>query len=194
MISIECGTVFGKWTVLSKAPREGKNGGRRYNCRCICGLEKAVWSYHLRAGHSSSCLSCASAKRPSSNKEARAPRAGWTGHGDISGNFWSSLKGKASKRTGKTKSWDFILTIEDAWDLFLHQNRCCALTGTLLVFADKDNKGRTASLDRIDSTKGYNIDNVQWVHKDINMMKRGFSQEYFIKMCCLVALFSGQKK
>lgn len=44
----------------------------------------------------------------------------------------------------------------------------------------------TASLDRIDSTKGYTLDNIQWVHKHINVMKMDLDQEYFIKLCKLV--------
>lgn len=38
-------------------------------------------------------------------------------------------------------------------------------------------------LDRIDSSKGYIEGNVQWVHKDVNMMKQNYSQKYFIEMC-----------
>ena len=44
------------------------------------------------------------------------------------------------------------------------------------------------SLDRIDSLKGYAIDNVQWVHKDINKMKNIHSQPAFINICKLVAM------
>lgn len=45
---------------------------------------------------------------------------------------------------------------------------------------------QTASLDRINSSIGYTIDNVQWVHKKINMMKMDLSQEEFINYCRLV--------
>ncbi len=45
----------------------------------------------------------------------------------------------------------------------------------------------TASLDRIDSTKGYTLDNIQWIHKDLNKMKMNFANDYFIKTCKLVA-------
>ena len=41
----------------------------------------------------------------------------------------------------------------------------------------------TASLDRIDSKKGYIEGNIQWVHKDINRMKWAFNEDYFIKLC-----------
>jgi len=45
----------------------------------------------------------------------------------------------------------------------------------------------TASVDRIDSSIGYVMGNIQWVHKDINKMKSDFSQELFIAWCGLVA-------
>jgi hypothetical protein len=47
-------------------------------------------------------------------------------------------------------------------------------------------KYSTASIDRIDSSKGYILGNIQWVHKDVNFMKRTYSQEYFVKMCKLI--------
>lgn len=46
---------------------------------------------------------------------------------------------------------------------------------------------QTASVDRIDSTKGYTPDNVQWVDKRINFMKQHFSQVEFVELCCLVS-------
>jgi len=45
----------------------------------------------------------------------------------------------------------------------------------------------TASLDRIDSSKGYIEGNVQWVHKMVNMSKQQYTQEEFINMCIAVA-------
>jgi hypothetical protein len=51
----------------------------------------------------------------------------------------------------------------------------------------------TASLDRIDSSKGYIEGNLQWVHKDVNIMKMDLSQVEFIDYCVKVALYSGDK-
>lgn len=65
----------------------------------------------------------------------------------------------------------------------MKQHRKCNLSGVELEF-DKTN---SASLDRIDNTKGYTLENVQWVHKDINRMKNVFSQDYFIDMCHRIA-------
>ena len=43
-------------------------------------------------------------------------------------------------------------------------------------------QGGTASLDRIDSKKGYTIDNIQWVHKDVNKMKMDLQEEDFFRI------------
>ena len=44
-----------------------------------------------------------------------------------------------------------------------------------------DNNNDSISLDRIDSSKGYEENNVQWVHKDINLMKNKYDNKYFIE-------------
>jgi hypothetical protein len=44
-------------------------------------------------------------------------------------------------------------------------------------------KNSTASLDRIDSKKGYTTDNIRWVHTMVNMCKNKYREEDFIKMC-----------
>ena len=82
----------------------------------------------------------------------------------------------------------------------------CALSGMEIVFptldvhkdsgCDKNTLQRLrigagmvqiASLDRVDSTLPYEIGNVQWTNKYINVMKNGFSQEEFIFYCHKVA-------
>lgn len=105
--------------------------------------------------------------------------------GEISKTFWGMIK-----RCAKIRNLDFDITPEYIWLLFIEQKRCCKLTGMELttdcVSSDKTRYNRTASLDRIDSNKGYVINNVQWVHKYINQMKWEFSQEKFIELCKLV--------
>lgn len=41
----------------------------------------------------------------------------------------------------------------------------------------------TFSLDRIDNNKGYEEDNVQFLHKNINYMKWTHNQDDFIELC-----------
>jgi len=45
----------------------------------------------------------------------------------------------------------------------------------------------TASFDRIDSSKSYEVGNIQWVHTMVNMAKNKYPQEKFIEMCCAIA-------
>jgi hypothetical protein len=46
----------------------------------------------------------------------------------------------------------------------------------------------TASFDRIDSLKGYQADNIQWVHVMVNMCKNKYPQDKFLEMCRAVTL------
>ena len=47
------GMVFGNWTVVRKDDYQGKN--RKWLCRCSCGVERAVFQFHLLKGLSKSC-------------------------------------------------------------------------------------------------------------------------------------------
>ena len=53
------GHRYGKWTVISRAPR--RKGSSFWNCRCDCGTEKQVRLGNLRypVGHSRGCSECA---------------------------------------------------------------------------------------------------------------------------------------
>jgi hypothetical protein len=77
------------------------------------------------------------------------------------------------------------------WELYLHQDKKCALTGLYIEMKLKDDMAydgyrQIASLDRIDSKLGYCIGNIQWVHKDVNIMKNKFNQDYFLQICKLI--------
>ena len=49
------------------------------------------------------------------------------------------------------------------------------------------------SIDRIDSNIGYELGNIQWVDKRINMMKGSLSNGEFINLCTLVADYNKSK-
>lgn len=143
--------------------------GDKYLCRCDCGNEFTTSSYKLKLGsRKRQCYNCAS---PCLNYQ-NLPRIYWT----------TLIKG------AKKRDIEFAITMEYAWQLFEQQNGLCKLTGIQLNFAKNKRehmtmRKTTASLDRIDSTKGYIIGNVQWVHKDINRMKQHFSEQYFKELC-----------
>ena len=69
------------------------------------------------------------------------------------------------------------------WNLFLKQDKRCALSGVRLKFGKNavHHRYQTASIDRIDNTRGYTEGNVQWVHKHINRMKHVLNNEQFLK-------------
>lgn len=171
------GFRFGSLVVL----RMIRLSGRRvtWDCRCDCGAHYRVPTVRLRNGRTTACLSCARA----------------TGHekrlrfvaGEIPKSYWDIVKHGAEERR-------LTLTISpaDAWEVFLSQNRRCALTGEEIGFRDTSHRRHTASLDRIDSSKGYVRGNVQWVHKDINLMKNALDQEHFVYLCKKVAVHASR--
>lgn len=101
------------------------------------------------------------------------------GVGELSSKYWSGII-----RHAKKSKIEISIDITFAWNLFLKQERKCAISNIDINLSDRYGIiEQTASLDRIDSTKGYVAGNVQWVHKIINIMKSSFTQEYFIITC-----------
>jgi hypothetical protein len=143
--------------------------------KCDCGNTHKARKINVLYGHTRSC-GCSHWPRKSQAQN-------WQGHGEIPLRSWNQIRANA-----KTRKLPFEITIQEAWKLFLTQNRKCAFTSEELIFPPggrtegKENLG-TASLDRITNTKGYTIDNVQWVHKYINFMKRELSSKDFILWC-----------
>ena len=173
------GKRFGKLTVTSFSHKEKSPGGFMkyfWKCKCDCGNTTTVGKGHLTTNKIRSC-GCLSHRKGNQCPSFR-------GYGEIPGRYFSSLK-NGSKDRGR--NFQFSVSIKYLWELFLKQNRKCALTGTFLSFDD-----HTASLDRINSSKGYVIGNVQWVHKDINFIKKHYNQNYFIKLCEGVANYTNR--
>lgn len=172
----EIGNKYGKLTVIDFAKKRpfDKRGNALWLCECECGKLKEIIGYNLRSGHSKSC-GCQTYKIKSNHQN-------WNGYEEISGTFFNAIKDNARNR-----DLIFDISIEYIWDLFLKQNRKCALSGLELTLPQKckDNI-HTASLDRIDSTKGYIKGNVQWIHKDINVMKMDLIEEKFFNYCKLI--------
>lgn len=172
------GKRFGKLVAIRDIERS-RNGHIRWECNCDCGGKKGVLSTHLLSG---AIKHCGCVKRPTGPKHKQ-----WTGFGDISGGFWNQIQRGANGEKGRRKI-DFDITIEYAWGLFEQQKGKCAISGLDINLNRTFGKFTgTASLDRVDSGKGYVVGNVQWVHKDINRMKNSYDQDYFIEMCKLVS-------
>lgn len=98
---------------------------------------------------------------------------------------------KSIERNAKNRNISFNISIEYLWELYIAQNRKCNLSRIPIKF---DSECRlsdgTASLDRISSSNGYIEGNVQWIHKDINLMKNYFNQDFFIDICKKIAYYN----
>lgn len=90
------------------------------------------------------------------------------------------------KRNALKRKINFNLSKYDINLIYSRQHKKCALTKQNIVFNTRTKYGN-ASIDRIDSDKDYIINNIQILHKDVNLAKRTLSQDEFINMCKLVA-------
>ena len=169
------GDKYGLWTIVNTTLINDHN--KKLLSRCRCGKEQYVYAARLLAGASTGCRRC---------KTAGKNHYKWSGYGELPGSILYQIKENA-----KHRKLDFTVTPKYLWNLFQKQEQKCALSGLPLYWVVSCTKshGRdfTASLDRIDSSKGYVVGNVQWVHKDINTLKTDFSQTRFIELCKMVA-------
>ena len=164
---------FGKLLVIKYDGKKiyGKHNRHLWLCKCECGIEKVIKEDSLKTGNTKSC-GCSKRKTGKDNHC-------YKGYEKITGRFWSSIQ-----QSAKVRNLDFNITIEYIWDLFNHQNGKCKISRSYIYFGSSKN---TASLDRIDSKKGYIKGNVQWVHKIVNQMKWDSNQEEFIQWCKQIA-------
>jgi len=149
-------------------------GGAFWNCLCDCGVSKHIRQGALLGGATTSC-GCLAHPKAAENKN-------WKGYGDI-----SSVRFGLIKRSAKNRGYNFTVTIEYLWELFLKQNKKCALSGIELYFQDIKGGKFTASLDRIDSSIGYVENNLQWVHTELNILKGNMANDKFINWCKMVS-------
>jgi hypothetical protein len=168
------GKKFGKLTVIKYISNE------HWELKCDCGNQHVARIYPVIKGHTKSC-GC--------NSHSRGKNASnYKGYNNISGHFWSKIKCGAKRR-----QLEFNISKEYAWNILLQQNFRCTLSGIKLKLTDSaaelkaDKESITASIDRIDSSKGYVEGNIQWIHKKLNIMKLDMSQSEFINQCKAVA-------
>lgn len=157
------------WLKVIKKSKS-KDGKVYWICKCKCGKEVELPTNSIRRNERKSCGCWVKSQEYSRSHYL------WCGFGEIHGKWWGGIKRGATMR-----GHEFNLDIKEAWSLFKNQNGKCALSGVDLKFCKsiREAKDTTASLDRIDSSKGYTIDNVQWVHKTVNLMKQGLDMNEF---------------
>jgi len=164
---------FGKLTVIRDT---GRRKSRRpiWLCKCECGKEVEILAKYLLNGDTKSCGCITVGNAHNRN-----------GYKCVSGSYFNSLKRQAIRR-----GIPFEITAEDSFHLLEKQKYLCAISQVPIVLVDNlrdQRQNQTASLDRIDSKKGYTNDNIQWTHKVINIMKNTHSLDEFLHWCSLIA-------
>ena len=141
-------------------------------CQCDCGNRIHIPIYSLITNNTKSC-GCNSRKRG-------AKLEFWKGYEEIPSSYIGTCI-----RGAKERHLVWNITPEIMWKIYIQQNRLCNLTGIPIYFAPTRKKYslQTASLDRIDSNKGYTKENIQWIHKQVNKMKMELNQDRFIELC-----------
>lgn len=153
----------------------------KWVCLCDCGRETNVSNGSLKNGGTTSCGCIRSETLKIKNQSVM-----YKGVGELSGYHFNRIRYGASNR-----ELEFKITKEYLWELFLTQDKKCALSGLELKFGRVYKKEEsTASVDRIDSSKGYIEGNVQWVHTEVNKMKFTKTDIDFVHYCTLVANYN----
>lgn len=163
------GKTFGKLKVVGDT---GKRKSRRpiWKCECECGNVVEVLGKYLLIGDTKSC-GCFSI----GNAHNR------TGYEKLSGSYWYVVTSQAKRRGIPCE-----ITPKQAYEKIIKQGWRCAFSGEPIDFAlniRDARKEQTASLDRIDNNKGYTLDNIQWVHKVVNIMRNTLSIDEFKQWC-----------
>ena len=163
---------FNDWIVLEYRGMKPNNRNAFWLCKCKCGIEKEVSAQSLKNNTSKRCVKCA--QNNSIKKARKIPQA-----------YLKHLT-----RRAKLKNIIVDISEQDIINMIEKQNFRCRLSGLKIEFAKTANEhlqGKTtASVDRIDSSKGYIVDNIQIVHKDINLMKNILTVDRFKILCKLV--------
>lgn len=153
--------------------------------QCDCGSVSITDARNLFQGKAIRCIQCATVGQTGPLSR------GWKGGKHTPLTHYHKFKKCAGKR-----KMEWALSIEDIDNIYERQNGKCAMSGIALLFDHGARNGcekGNASLDRIDSNKGYIPSNVQLVTKDINMGKQSLTDAEFIAMCKSVVSYTEKR-
>ncbi len=150
-----------------------------YTKTCSCGVMFATTG--KSRFYCPTCSTERSRQWREQNREAvnaaqqRRRRANPTRHAELTTKARSKLRCFLAFLVSRTKSASskrshyFAITTDDVLMLWNQQNGKCSITGLTLEHCQ--NKLKSASIDRVDGTKGYTADNIQLVCKFVNLAK-----------------------
>ena len=155
-----------------------------------CGAEKHVSEYYTTGRkvsgepkYNSWCKACISGKQSAYHKRTWGPdKLQFTNfkRTKTARDYLSYLRNKAISR----KKGCEVISLDALEMLWAAQKGCCAVTGWPMTM--ELGKGRihtNCSLDRIDSSIGYEVGNVQLVCRMVNIAKHELSVSDFLNLC-----------
>lgn len=159
-------------SLIGKTKTKSGNEKNLYSVNCLfCGKARNITRHdHATRLAKHPCKSCSN-KNNNPQGEIQGIRVSW----------FNKFKLSAIHRS---LEWD--INIEYIASLLVKQNYKCVLSNLDICAAGNFND-ITASIDRIDNSKGYTQKNVQLVHKRINMMRASLPVEDFVLLCNHVA-------
>lgn len=186
---------YGNLKVISEEIKYSNDNRSVWTMQCSCGEVQDILAKSLRRTKSprTSCSLCARKEAGilrMMNQKNHKKRGSHSGVGDLTRTQYLSIKRGAIQRNIL-----FDVSIEFLWKLYLEQGGLCKLSCLPIIIPELITVGKQsrsprcdnrASVDRIDSSMGYTETNVQWVHKDINIMKNSHEQNHFINLCRLI--------
>lgn len=157
------GQVFGRLTVLERGPDKDRDNGKNvvmWSCKCSCGNKTLVAGGSLKSGRTMSC-GCLQRERTSIiSAEYRISSMENTVR-----HYWNKCKNRARK-----KGIPFTLTKKQVGSLIFQNCHYCGQEPKQ-SFGTKNYQPYNG-LDRMDSDKGYTIDNVVPCCGNCNRHKR----------------------
>jgi hypothetical protein len=188
-MSKHLGKIYNDWKVLNREYLSS------FSVQCLCCNEIFIRQIgDIASGKSKHCRTC-SFKFPKSQEKRKKTISGngnpkWRGTKDIPATYFCYVKHNA-----RVRKLEVDLTLEDLQNQWDKQAGLCVFTGDKLSFnlKNKDSSLPVASLDRIDSTKGYYSDNIQWVSSLVNYMKRAMKDDEFLKLIEKIHLHRNKK-
>lgn len=173
---VRIGDKYKSWTVIN-GPERFDGGYMKYEVQCDCGTTKWVQANELtNPNRNFKCLKCAAKDRGQAQAEGNGKV------GELNLTRYTKLQRSAEKRNIK-----FDVSLEYLGNLFENQRHICAITGDYIESIDD------ASLDRIDSTRGYTEGNVQWTTYQANVSKHVMSMDELYKFCKKVLDYANQQ-